>query len=112
MIDDDAIYRRIGVRLREIRASRSPKLTQAQLAEMIGVQRTSLSNIEKGAQRPPLSLLYRVADELNLTINDLIPRVEEVKIKKRELAVEHGDETHHVPEKTAELLKRLESSQR
>lgn len=48
------------------------KLTQAQLAECLGVSEKSISNWENGRNMPDLSLFKPLCDVLDITINDLI----------------------------------------
>lgn len=47
-------------------------LTQAQLAEMIGIETVSLSRIETGSALPSLVRLKDLAEALNVTIIELI----------------------------------------
>jgi transcriptional regulator with XRE-family HTH domain len=54
-------------RLRELRA-----MTQAELAERVGLGRTSMTNLERGRQNPPLSLLPELARALGVTVTELI----------------------------------------
>lgn len=66
------IYRLLGRNIAAHRAAR--KLTQAQVAERLGLTRASLANIETGRQRAMLHHIYEIADALELeSILDLIP---------------------------------------
>lgn len=75
-IDRGALYRLIGERLKEERISQ--KITQAVLAEKVGVLRTSIANIEAGKQKPPLYLLYEICFALNVGIDSVLPQADEV----------------------------------
>ena len=46
-------------------------LTQIQLAEMVGVNRFHISNIERGKSSPSLKLLIKIADALDVSLDDL-----------------------------------------
>lgn len=71
-MSDMDIYRLLGRNIAAHRAAR--KLTQAQVAERLGLTRASLANIETGRQRAMLHHLYEIADALELeSILDLIP---------------------------------------
>ena len=48
------------------------KLTQAELAEKLGVTDKSVGNWENGRNMPDLSLFKPLCDELGITINDLL----------------------------------------
>jgi transcriptional regulator with XRE-family HTH domain len=71
-MSDADIYRLLGRNIAAHRAAR--KLTQAQVAERLGLTRASLANIETGRQRAMLHHIYEIADALGLeSILDLIP---------------------------------------
>lgn len=55
----------IGCRLREAR--NLAKLTQEQLAEKVGIGTTYLSDIERGAKFPSLSLFIKLVDSLGIS---------------------------------------------
>lgn len=80
-------------------------MTQSQLAENTGILRTSITNIESGKQKPPLSTLYKMCLVLNVEISDLLPSCSDTKSK--EVPVEIGGRVDQVPPKSAEFLKRL-----
>ena len=63
----------IGARLREARNQR--KLTQEQLAEMLDIGTTYISDIERGAKFPSLSLFIKIVDALGVS-SDYILRGE------------------------------------
>lgn len=107
MIDVDRLYRSIGKNIRDLRKGKRPALTQAELADFLGITRTSITNIEKGNQRIPLHLLYILCSKLSVEISEVIPSVEDVVSEEGSavgapLARESGP-----PPKTAELIKRL-----
>lgn len=71
-----ALYAAIGRAIREARHDR--EMTQEQVANAIGLRRTSIVNIEAGRQRLPLDTLYDIADALNIQAVSLLPRNEDV----------------------------------
>lgn len=75
-IDGELLYEIIGERLKQRRLE--AKVTQARLADAVGVLRTSVTNIEAGRQKPPLHLLYRMCVALDVEISSLLPTNEEV----------------------------------
>ena len=56
-------------RMKELRAR--DNITQAQLANMVGVRRETIVFLEKGKYNPSLSLAHAVAQVFNLTIEEV-----------------------------------------
>ena len=56
-------------RIKEFRARHG--LTQAQLAELLGVRRETISFIEQGKYNPSLRLAYRIARALHSSLDEL-----------------------------------------
>lgn len=50
-------------------------MTQGDLAERVGLGRTSMTNLESGRQNPPLSILPRLASALGVSAEELIAEV-------------------------------------
>jgi len=46
-------------------------LTQMELAELVGVNRFHISNIERGKSLPSVKLLIKIANVLDVSLNDL-----------------------------------------
>ena len=61
----------IGQRVRTLRRER--KLSQCELAALVGVRQSAISNIEKGRNRPSFKLLLRLRDALRVAPGDLFP---------------------------------------
>lgn len=76
--DQKALYRAVGERVRQARISQPDKLSQAALAERLGVSRASVVNIEAGRQHAPLHLLWKVAQHLHVELSSLIPSRDEL----------------------------------
>jgi transcriptional regulator with XRE-family HTH domain len=66
------LYAEVGRRLREARASAG--MTQADVARATGVSRTSITNIEAGRQHLPLHQFVLIADTLDVSAGELLPR--------------------------------------
>jgi transcriptional regulator with XRE-family HTH domain len=62
---------RLGEKIRTLR--REAGLVQAQLAQMAGLSRASVTNIEAGTQAPPPYRLALIADALKVHVADLMP---------------------------------------
>lgn len=70
------IVAHIGAKIVELRKAKG--LTQDDLANELGLSRTSILNIERGRHRTTTETLYAVCMLLGVTPNDLFPPVVEV----------------------------------
>ncbi|MGX8220578.1 helix-turn-helix domain-containing protein [Psychrobacter celer] len=59
-----------GKRVREMRKSKG--ISQERLAEMAGIDRSYMGNIERGEKNVTLKKAYEVCDALEVDIKDLI----------------------------------------
>lgn len=59
----------VGNRISHIR--RLKKITQQQLADGIGILRTSLSQIENGLYAPSSETMLKISDHLNMPLGDI-----------------------------------------
>ena len=69
------VQRAFGTRLKEARRGKS---LQKNLAEQLGLSRTSISNIERGTHRVFLDQVYAAAHALGVEVADLLPPVSEI----------------------------------
>ncbi|RSN45420.1 transcriptional regulator [Actinomadura sp. WAC 06369] len=84
----------------KIRAARKDAdLVQAQLAQMVGLSRASITNIEAGSQAPPPYKLALIADVLRVSAADLLPELAEL-----------GGVATRMPEHLAEALASVTSA--
>jgi transcriptional regulator with XRE-family HTH domain len=72
--DIDRTYKSLGIAIRKARITR--KLSQTRLAELIGLQRTSITNIELGRQRLLLHTLIDIASVLAVPAATLLESVD------------------------------------
>ncbi|MEW8308673.1 MAG: helix-turn-helix transcriptional regulator [gamma proteobacterium symbiont of Ctena orbiculata] len=107
LINELALYEKIGAIIKNRR--RSLKLTQSYVADRVGITRTSVTNIEKGAQKTPLHTLYKLAVILDMSPNEMLPALEDVvmDVEQQEEVITFGDKTQEVTPRTKELLERL-----
>lgn len=59
-------WTQVGAGIKVLREARG--MTQAELARLVGVERTSITNIEKGRQRLGLDLLDKIATALGMKL--------------------------------------------
>lgn len=82
MVDERRLYQAIGQKIRQLRETQQGsgvRMTQVELAEMVGLERTSITNIERGNQKVPLHVLFRICEALKAPISDVLPQVSEVQ---------------------------------
>ena len=68
---DDGLYVSLGRMIRSRRAR--VEMTQDELARLVGMTRTSITNIERGRQKVQLHTLYDIAAALGVSTQDLLP---------------------------------------
>jgi transcriptional regulator with XRE-family HTH domain len=67
----EALYILVGQQIRKVRKERG--LTQEQLATLVSLTRTSITNIEHGRQKLLLHTLYEIANALAIEPHALLP---------------------------------------
>ena len=102
--DERILYQHVGSRIRAARIAAG--LTQRQLADYVGIERTSITNIEAGEQKPPLHVLYRLCIALSVELLKLLPTVGELLTVTDEGALDDLP-LEAVPPKTAEVIRAL-----
>lgn len=105
VIDQKALYRAVGKAIADLRNNRQPKVSQAELARMLEVKRTTLSAIESGKQKAPLHLLYRISNELSVPLAELLPAV-------KDFVLQAERDAKRVPAKTQSVISRLKEGAR
>jgi transcriptional regulator with XRE-family HTH domain len=72
-MEDSELYSRFGQLLRQHRERLG--MSQAAVAQAIGLSRASVANIETGRQHIPLHHLYRLARALKVDVYALLPTI-------------------------------------
>jgi len=101
----DEFSRAFGRKLRDAR--KEAGLSQGDLADRVELSRTSITNIEKGAQQPSLKLALKLADEVGVPLSDLTDDDEGVAPSKRTIKrnVERSLESY--PESSQEWFRSI-----
>lgn len=75
-------------------------LTQKELAEVLEMPRSTYANIERGKQRAPADVLWRVAVHLGIPFNALLPRPSKTE-EPAELGYDSAATTSEAPGRVA-----------
>ena len=70
-MDDREINKFVGMKIKEFRKNK--KLTQQDLADLVGVKNSAISNYEQGTRIPKRDFLFRVANALGVSIDEFFP---------------------------------------
>lgn len=71
-----------GVRVKGRR--RALHLTQFELSKQLHISRTTLANIEAGTQRTSVFLLANLAQTLEVSTEDLVPKIADAEVRFRQ----------------------------
>jgi transcriptional regulator with XRE-family HTH domain len=102
--DHQALYLEVGRRIRNARKDR--KLSQEDLASLVSLTRTSITNIEKGRQKFLLSTFVDIAHALRVETATLLPEVAGEPEKELEKALKNRSDPEKVWIKSALLAVR------
>lgn len=61
----------VGSRIKDIRKNKG--MTQKELGKKVGVKHNTISSYEKGTNEPEQDILFKLAEVLNVSINDFFP---------------------------------------
>ena len=103
-VDETLLYNLIGTNIKQHR--RKADMTQEQLADAVGVLRTSITNIEAGRQKLPLHVLYEICFALGVEISTILPTNAAVS-QPTTMSISIDGVIKEVPPKAAEFLKQL-----
>lgn len=78
LLDEARLFVAIGRRVAQARKRAPTPLSQAALAQRVGLTRGSIANIERGHQHPPIETLFRLAQALGTEPQVLLPGLAEL----------------------------------
>lgn len=87
----DGVFR--GDRLRDLRESRG--LLQQDVADILGITGATFSRFETGARQPDASMLVKIANYFNCSVDYLLGRVDDPKMTHAEY-IEGIKSKHHL----------------
>lgn len=110
VIDEKRLYQLLGERIKKLREGRETpagRMTQADLAALVNLERTSITNIEKGAQKLSLHVLYKICEVLDANVLDVLPRAAEIEQERalpQMTEIEFAGKTYVAPQKTLQKI--------
>jgi DNA-binding XRE family transcriptional regulator len=105
MLDDSKLYTTLGERILRLRRMQSPLMSQQRLAEILGLTRTSVTNIESGKQKVTLDTIYKLCETFGIQVSDLMPTLSDVS-RPADQSVVVGGQSYALSSKTADSVKR------
>ncbi len=103
-VNESELHRLVGDAIRKRR--KLAGMTQIELAEKVGLLRTSITNIEAGRQRAPLHVLYNICVAVGAEVREVLPDNAEA-LQLGMVEVEVDGEKKAVPARAARLLSEL-----
>lgn len=78
----DRLFKLLGMNIRTLRENL--RLNQSEFGDKFGLSRVSISNIEKGKQRPPLQFIFEIIKEYDLSYDDILPYYHDFQFSSNE----------------------------
>lgn len=97
-----ALY--IGSKIKELRKNKG--LTQKELATLVNMGDTTIANYEKGFRTPKKNTLFKLANALSVTIDELFPPISK-ETKETAVQLQQQSSTTEINNKVALLDKKL-----
>lgn len=107
VVKEKELNAQIGLRIKELREASTEKLTQTQLGKYVGLERSSISNIENGKQGVPLHVLIAICASLGVDLFRVIPEMNTVIENAQIKEVIYGDTIHMISPKAEQALAKI-----
>lgn len=79
-VDARLLYETVRRRIKDLRTAEADRrLSQAELGEVLGVKRSTIANLESGAQRASLHNVYELCAHYDLELGDVLPSIAEMR---------------------------------
>ena len=91
MDKEQDFYREVGNHVRQAR--RRANMTQQVLAAKVSLRRASITNLEMGRQTLMLHTLVKIASELHVSLDELVPKPKALSVSPLNDLLKHRSET-------------------
>ena len=105
MLDEKKLSAAIGSRIKQLRRMQTPEMNQARLGKILGLTRTSITNIESGRQKLTVDTLFKLCEAFSVEVSELVPKVSDVAAPPKQIVV--GGQSFDVPAKAAGVISNL-----
>ncbi len=79
-IDAKLLYEAVRRKIKDLRtAETDTRLSQAELGEVLGISRSTVANLESGAQRASLHNVYELCVHYELELTDVLPAIADIR---------------------------------
>lgn len=82
MIQEKELYKATGTQIKKIRKAKG--YSQSDLAKSVGIERTSITNIESGNQKVTLFVLYKICEVFDIALDGVMPSIKDVQLHEVE----------------------------
>jgi DNA-binding XRE family transcriptional regulator len=106
MLDEKKLFVLIGERIRQLRRMQSPQMNQERLGKLLGLTRTSITNIERGKQKLTVDTLFKLCEMFSVEVSEIVPTLSEVAVAPAK-QVMVGGQSFDVPAKAAGVIANL-----
>lgn len=106
MLDEKKLFALIGERVRHYRRRQSPEMNQERLGKLLGLTRTSITNIESGKQKITIDTLFKICEMFSVEVSELVPKLSDV-VDAPAKQVVVGGQSVDVPAKAAGVIANL-----
>ncbi len=90
--------------IKQIRAAHN--LTQTELADMAGIPRATLANMEKDTSNPSITVVVKVARALGVQVEDLVTKQHSLKVTKinrKDMPITRQDDGNYISTRVSPL---------
>jgi DNA-binding XRE family transcriptional regulator len=106
MLDEKKLFTLIGERIKQLRRTQSPQMNQERLGKLLGLTRTSITNIESGKQKLTVDTLFKLCEMFSVEVSELVPKLSDVVVASAKQVVV-GGQSFDVPAKAAGVIASL-----
>ncbi|MDA3616683.1 helix-turn-helix domain-containing protein [Polluticaenibacter yanchengensis] len=110
MTSEEKFYKELGAKIASCRNQKD--VNQDVLADFLKLSRPSIVNIEKGRQKPNVLTLVLIANYLQVKIDDLIPKINNIDIDDLTIRGGQLEENHgtHLSDSIINFLNTIRDS--
>lgn len=108
--EEDQFYVAVGELIKSAR--KKATLKQEALADLVGLDRSSIVNIEKGRHHAAIHVLWQLAKHLNVDMSKLVPPypTEKIDVELKKLVTHEARGDKHTKERLISFIEDIKST--